>query len=211
MRRYGLLLRIPAILFFLALLVGCGGSNASPTPNGPVSGAAIPATTAGGSGGTGAGTARVGLPAAPTTLLGTPGVGSARFGGGDATVTIVGTAGAGSPAPPGPTVFIDAPKDGAIVNGPSVPVAFHATGITIAPADGAARPGIAHYAVILDETVAFAQPIPSDATHIQTADGTAMLTGVSPGRHIIRVVLANGLNMPLTDTRAQSSVTITVS
>lgn len=119
-------------------------------------------------------------------------------------------ASAGSAASSVPTVMVLSPKDGETVASPDVTVTFRATGVTIATADSKDTPGVAHYHVILDDTVTPGQPIARDETHVHTTETTTILKGVKPGPHTIRVDLANGLHVPLANPQALQSIAITV-
>lgn len=121
-----------------------------------------------------------------------------------------GTTASGSAASGVATVRITAPVEGATVAGPDIAVTYAASGVTIAAADSKDTPGVAHYHVILDDAIVPGQPLPKDDTHIHTTDTTTVLKGVKPGKHTIRVALANGLHVPLSNPQAQAAATITV-
>jgi hypothetical protein len=86
-----------------------------------------------------------------------------------------------------------------IVTGANLPVGA----TTTTPISGT------HVAVVVDDIIKPGQPMPNDATHVQTMGMTAMLKGVSPGQHTIRVIVVDGTGVPLPNPEAQASVTFT--
>jgi len=120
---------------------------------------------------------------------------------------------AGCAAEPAASVSIDAPRDGDTVYADSLQVVLSASGIEIAPADGANTPGRAHHHVLLDADLpAAGQPIPAGqpgVVHLGTGVSEVTLSGLTLGRHRLIAVLALGDHVPL-DPWAVDTVFFTV-
>jgi hypothetical protein len=116
-------------------------------------------------------------------------------------------------AEPAASVSIEAPRDGDTISADSLSVVLSASGVEIAPADGANTPGRAHHHVFLDADLSAAgQPIPAGQpgiVHLGTGVSEVTLTGLVPGRHRLIAVLALGDHVPL-DPWAVDTVFFTV-
>ena len=127
----------------------------------------------------------------------------------DTTKTAVGQSTAATPAPGG--VTITSPAKGA-TTGTDVRVTLHATGVTIAKADGKKVENVGHYHLFLD-TIPTADNVPIPPTsakiiHIGTGDSTFTFKALAPGQHRIIAVIGYGDHSPMPVGR--DTVTFTV-
>jgi hypothetical protein len=99
-------------------------------------------------------------------------------------------------SPPGAMVYFISPADGEEVRSP-VTVVFGLKGAGVAPA-GFDLPNTGHHHVIVDrELVSADTPIPADAQHIHFGLGQTETTlDLSPGEHVLRLVLGDYLHTP---------------
>jgi hypothetical protein len=115
-----------------------------------------------------------------------------------------------SPAPPGATVFIFSPENGATLSSP-VQVKFGVSGIAIAPA-GQMQANAGHHHLLIDTALQNPdQPLPKDAGHIHYGKGqTEALVELEPGQHTLQLVLGDGNHVPHDPPIVSRIVTITV-
>ncbi len=99
-------------------------------------------------------------------------------------------------SPPGAMVYFISPADGEELQSP-VTVVFGLKGAGVAPA-GVDLPNTGHHHVIVDrELASMAVPIPADAQHIHFGLGqTETALQLSPGEHVLRLVLGDYLHTP---------------
>jgi len=114
---------------------------------------------------------------------------------------------------PAATVRIEAPQEGAVVTGDSVPIELSASGVGIVPADGESTPGRAHHHLVLDvDPTPAGQEIPKQVegiVHLGTGASSFTLKDLTAGRHRLIAVLALGDHVPL-DPWAVDTVFFTV-
>jgi hypothetical protein len=108
-------------------------------------------------------------------------------------------------------VTITSPTEGA-TTGTDVPVTLHATGVTIAKADGKKVDKVGHHHLFLD-TIPTADNLPIPPTsakivHIGTGDSTFTFKALAPGQHRIIAVIGYGDHSPMPAGR--DTVTFTV-
>ena len=115
-----------------------------------------------------------------------------------------------SPAPPGATVFIIAPSDGATVSSP-VSVKFGISGINVAPA-GQHAPNSGHHHLLIDTELQDPEaPVPADPQHVHYGKGqTEASIELEPGQHTLQLVLGDGNHVPHQPPILSKVVTITV-
>ena len=115
-----------------------------------------------------------------------------------------------SPAPPGATVFIISPTDGATVSSP-VSVKFGISGISVAPA-GQNTPNTGHHHLLIDTELANPDaPVPADPQHVHYGKGqTETSIELEPGQHTLQLVLGDGNHVPHQPPIVSKVVTITV-
>jgi hypothetical protein len=115
-----------------------------------------------------------------------------------------------SPAPPGATVFIITPGDGATVSSP-VDVKFGISGMSVAPA-GQYAPNSGHHHLLIDTELEDPKaPVPADAQHIHYGKGqTEASIELEPGQHTLQLVLGDGNHVPHQPPILSKVVTITV-
>ncbi|MBT8443550.1 MAG: DUF4399 domain-containing protein [Gammaproteobacteria bacterium] len=115
-----------------------------------------------------------------------------------------------SPAPPGATVFIISPTDGATVTSP-VSVKFGISGISVAPA-GQNTPNTGHHHLLIDTELANPDaPVPADPQHVHYGKGqTETSIELEPGQHTLQLVLGDGNHVPHQPPIVSKVVTITV-
>jgi len=115
-----------------------------------------------------------------------------------------------SPAPPGATVFIFSPENGAIVTSP-VAVKFGVSGVSIAPA-GQLQANSGHHHLLIDTALADAnQAVPKNAQHVHYGKGqTEAMVELEPGQHTLQLVLGDGNHVPHEPPIVSQIVTITV-
>lgn len=115
-----------------------------------------------------------------------------------------------SVAPPGATVFIFSPQDGATVSSP-VNVKFGVSGVSVAPA-GDMQPHSGHHHLLIDtELPDPSRPIPADERHLHFGKGQTETTlELEPGRHTLQLLLGDGNHVPHQPPIVSKAVTITV-
>lgn len=115
-----------------------------------------------------------------------------------------------SVAPPGATVFIFSPQDGATVGSP-VNVKFGVSGVSVAPA-GDMQPNSGHHHLLIDADLPNPKlPIPADERHLHFGKGQTETTiELEPGRHTLQLVLGDGKHVPHQPPIVSKVVTITV-
>jgi hypothetical protein len=108
----------------------------------------------------------------------------------------------------GPTVQASAPAT--VSRGDPVTVSVTVTGVTLVTADGdtSGKSGHLHFFVDKAPTPA-GQPIPKEPGITHTAKTTLTIPDLSPGDHVIWVVLGNGAHLPF-DPPVEDKVTVTV-
>ncbi len=115
-----------------------------------------------------------------------------------------------SKAPADVELYIISPKDGETVANP-VTVRFGLRGMGIAPA-GVAVENTGHHHLLIDAPApALNQPIPADASHVHFGKGqTEAVITLAPGRHELRLLLADHLHIPHDPPVMSKPITITV-
>jgi hypothetical protein len=115
-----------------------------------------------------------------------------------------------SVAPPGATVFIFSPQDGATVSSP-VNVKFGVSGVSVVPA-GDMQPNSGHHHLLIDTELPDASlPIPADDRHLHFGKGQTETTiELRPGPHTLQLVLGDGRHIPHQPPIVSKVVTITV-
>ena len=118
-----------------------------------------------------------------------------------------------TPSPPGAKVFIISPKNGATVSSP-VTVKFGIKGMTLAPA-GSKDPNTGHHHLLIDTDppADLSQPLPSipdKIVHFGKAQTEATVT-LTPGKHTLQLLLADGNHIPHNPPVLSKKITITVS
>lgn len=115
-----------------------------------------------------------------------------------------------SPAPPGATVFIFSPENGANVTSP-VNVKFGVSGVSVAPA-GQLLANSGHHHLLIDTALPDAnQPVPKNAQHVHYGKGqTEAVVELAPGKHTLQLLLGDGNHVPHDPPIASQIVTITV-
>ena len=115
-----------------------------------------------------------------------------------------------STAPPGASVYIISPQDGAAVTSP-VTVRFGLRGMGIAPA-GVPMAGTGHHHLLIDvELPPLDQPVPADERHLHFGKGqTEAVVTLAPGKHRLQLLLADHLHLPHDPPVVSEPITITV-
>ena len=100
--------------------------------------------------------------------------------------------------------------DGAEVSSPLL-VKFGAEGIAVAPA-GSHEPATGHHHLVIDaELPAYDQPIPASAQYVHFGKGqTETTVELTPGRHTLQLVFANGAHVPFNPPLVSERITVTV-
>lgn len=111
--------------------------------------------------------------------------------------------------PASASVAITSPADGTVVKGNVVTLALKVTGITIVAADGDTSGKTGHIHAFIDrEPVAVGAAIPKEAGVVHSVDNPLRLTGLTVGKHVIKVVLGDGTHTRITGAADQISVTV---
>lgn len=116
-----------------------------------------------------------------------------------------------TPSPPGATVSIASPADGAVVSSP-VKVVFAIEGMTVVPA-GDATPASGHHHLLVDAPLPadLGQPLPKDDQHLHFGKGqTDTDLVLPPGQHTLLLVLGDANHIPHDPPVVSQPVTITV-
>ena len=116
-----------------------------------------------------------------------------------------------TPAPEGARVYFISPQDGEVVRG-EVVVRFGLEGMGVAPAGiQLAKTGHHHLLVDADALPPLDQPIPADDVHRHFGAGqTETRLALPPGKHTLRLLLADHLHVPHDPPVASEPITITV-
>jgi Domain of unknown function (DUF4399) len=117
-----------------------------------------------------------------------------------------------TPSPPGAKVFIISPANGAKVTNP-VTVKFGIKGMTLAPA-GTQQKNSGHHHLLIDTDppADLSQPLPTvpdKIVHFGKAQTETTLT-LSPGKHTLQLLLADGNHIPHKPPVISKKITITV-
>ncbi len=113
-------------------------------------------------------------------------------------------------SPAGASVFFITPADGDTVPNP-VRVEFGIDGMSVAPA-GVNQPLSGHHHLLIDtDPPDMGLPVPADSNHIHFGDGSTFteLT-LAPGRHTLRLLLADHAHIPHNPPLMSEPITITV-
>lgn len=116
-----------------------------------------------------------------------------------------------TPSPPGATVSIVSPADGAVVSSP-VKVVFAIEGMTVVPA-GDATPASGHHHLLVDAPLPtdMSQPIPKDEQHLHYGQGqTDTDLTLAPGQHTLILLLGDANHVPHDPPVSSQPVVITV-
>ena len=120
-------------------------------------------------------------------------------------------AAAPAPTPSNAAVTITSPAKGA-TTGKDVKVSLHATGVTIAKADGKKVEGVGHYHLFLDTIPtpdnAPIPPTTKKVVHIGTGDSTFTFKDLAAGPHQIIAVIGYGDHSPMPGRRDTVSFTV---
>ena len=115
--------------------------------------------------------------------------------------------------PAGAKVFFVEPKDGAVITGP-VKVVMGVEGIGIAPA-GSDKPHTGHHHILIDTPLPTGKnalaPLPANdhIKHFGKGQTETELT-LSPGKHTLQLLVADGNHIPHDPALASDQITITV-
>ena len=128
-------------------------------------------------------------------------------------ILALGAAAAGLPRTPAPKdveLYIISPKDGETVKSP-VTVRFGLRGMGIAPA-GVVMENTGHHHLLIDvPPPPLDQPVPADANHVHFGKGqTEAAVTLAPGKHTLRLLLADHLHIPHDPPVMSKPITITV-
>lgn len=117
---------------------------------------------------------------------------------------------AGTPAPAGAELYLIAPADGAVVDGP-VTVRFGLRGMGVAPA-GIEKKDTGHHHLIVDAPLPeLDKPIPSNERYRHFGGGQTEATlSLPPGRHTLQLLLGDHNHVPHEPPVLSKPVTITV-
>jgi|SRR5688500_3655435 hypothetical protein len=115
-----------------------------------------------------------------------------------------------TPAPKDAVLYIISPADGETVKSP-VTVRFGLRGMGIAPA-GIAMENTGHHHLLVDaDPPPYDLPIPADTNHVHFGKGqTEATVTLAPGRHRLRLLLADHLHIPHDPPVVSKPITITV-
>lgn len=115
-----------------------------------------------------------------------------------------------TPSPPGASVSITSPADGATVSSP-VSVHFAIEGMTLAPA-GTNEPDSGHHHLLIDTGLPpLDQPIPADEHHLHFGKAqTEAVVELAPGTHTLQLLLGDARHVPHDPPVASEPITITV-
>jgi hypothetical protein len=115
-----------------------------------------------------------------------------------------------SPAPKDAELYFISPKDGETVASP-VTVRFGLRGMGIAPA-GVAMENTGHHHLLIDtDPPPVNLPVPADAKHVHFGKGqTEAQVTLTPGRHTLRLLLADHLHIPHDPPLMSKPITIVV-
>jgi hypothetical protein len=111
----------------------------------------------------------------------------------------------------GGAVVITEPATGATVSSP-VKVCMAVDGVEVQPAKKGVNPGKGHHHLLIDIDLPsdLGQRIGKDANHVHMGDGsTCKELKLSPGKHVIRALFANGGHVPY-NPAITSTVLVTV-
>jgi hypothetical protein len=108
-----------------------------------------------------------------------------------------------------PTIKITTPAEGATVPGPDVTIQMEALGVTIKAADGTRTPNEGHYHLYLDTEPQLTPETPIGQEAVHTAQNSYTFKGLTPGKHTVTVVLADGQHIPF-DPSVTAKVSFTV-
>ena len=116
-----------------------------------------------------------------------------------------------TPSPEGARVYFITPEDGETVRGEIV-VRFGLEGMGVAPAGIAlAKTGHHHLLVDAESLPPLDQPIPADDTHRHFGAGhTETRIALPPGKHTLRLLLADHLHVPHDPPIVSEPVTVTI-
>jgi hypothetical protein len=115
-----------------------------------------------------------------------------------------------TPRPADAELYIISPKDGETVSNP-VTIRFGLKGMGVAPA-GVDYPNTGHHHLIIDADLPpFDQPIPKDDKHLHFGGGQTEATlDLSPGPHVLQLILGDRNHVPFDPPLVSDRVHITV-
>jgi Domain of unknown function (DUF4399) len=116
-----------------------------------------------------------------------------------------------TPAPPGASVYVVSPHDGATVKSP-VLVVFGLSGMGIAPA-GTKLENTGHHHLLIDTDIPkdTGQPLPANDNIRHFGKGqTEASIELKPGKHTLQLVLGDYEHVPFDPVIASKKITITV-
>ena len=95
-----------------------------------------------------------------------------------------------------PRVYIESPKNGALVQSP-VEIVFALDGMELAPAGTYATDTGHHHLIIDNELPDLGMPIPSDNNHLHFGKAQdRVLLDLEPGLHTLQLLLGDGSHIP---------------
>ena len=95
-----------------------------------------------------------------------------------------------------PRVYIESPKNGALVQSP-VEIVFALNGMELAPAGTYATDTGHHHLIIDNELPDLGMPIPSDNNHLHFGKAQdRVLLDLEPGLHTLQLLLGDGSHIP---------------
>lgn len=117
---------------------------------------------------------------------------------------------AATPTPAGAELYLIAPADGAVVDGP-VTVRFGLKGMGVAPA-GVEKKDTGHHHLVIDAPLPdLDKPIPSNERYRHFGGGQTEVTlTLAPGRHTLQLILGDQNHLPHEPPLVSKPVSITV-
>ena len=113
-------------------------------------------------------------------------------------------------SPPGATVFIISPVNGATLTSP-VEVKFGISGMAVAPAGDYSENTGHHHLLVDTELEDMNLPVPTSDNHIHFGKGqTETTVTLEPGQHTLQLVLGDGNHIPHDPPVMSERITITV-
>lgn len=110
----------------------------------------------------------------------------------------------------GRPVSVVSPASGSSLGGNVVMLDVEAAGFPIVKADGDRSGNTGHYHVFVDrDPVPAGAPIPREPGIIHTTEDPIAVTGLSPGKHRLTVVLGNGAHERIGESAGSTEVTLT--
>ena len=115
-------------------------------------------------------------------------------------------------ARPGASVYIIAPRDGAVLRSTRVKVVFGARDVGVAPA-GVNIPNTGHHHILVDSPLPedMSAPIPADRNHLHYGAGqTETVLDLAPGTHTLQLLMGDANHVPHDPPLMSQKITIQV-